>query len=136
MTSDPGSVVTYFSRLDADECWALLAETEVGRIAWRGEEGLIVVPVNFRLVDRTIVFQTAEASSLARLVEPTEVAFQADEIDGDAAVGWTVLVQGISRSGAAEQPGHVSWLDGERPVWVAITAGAVTGRVLSGTKRS
>ena len=43
--------VTYFSRLDADECWALISECEVGRVAWASAEGISVVPVNFRVVD-------------------------------------------------------------------------------------
>jgi len=136
MTSDPGSEVTYFSRLEADECWALLAEAEMGRIAWRGDDGIVVFPVNFRLDGHTVVFQTTDGGALSRLTEPTEVAFQADEIDAEAAVGWTVLVQGTTRSGEAEKAGHISWLDGERPVWVAITAGAVSGRVMSGKRRS
>ena len=136
MTSDPGRGVTYFSRLDADECWALLSEAEVGRVAWRGPEGLVIFPVNYRVAGHTIVFQTSEAGVLASLVEPTEVAFQVDDIDGDNVVGWSVLVQGTSRSGEAEKLDRISWLDGERPVWIAVTPGALSGRVMSGTKRS
>ncbi len=136
MTTDPGQEVTYFSRLDADECWALLGESQVGRIAWAGADGIAITPVNFRLHGHTIVFQTAEGGSLAGLIEPTEVAFQVDDIDGEAVVGWSVMVQGVTRSGQAEREGHISWLDGDRPVWIAITAGAVDGRVMSGTKRS
>ncbi|NHB85906.1 pyridoxamine 5'-phosphate oxidase family protein [Tessaracoccus sp. HDW20] len=102
MTSDPGSEVTYFSRLEADECWALLAEAEMGRIAWQGDDGLVVFPVNFRLDGHTVVFQTADGGALSRLTEPTEVAFQADEIDAEAAVGWTVLIQGSPVRGGRE----------------------------------
>ena len=54
MTSEPGQGVTYFSRLDADECWALLAEAEVGRVAWAHAGGIIVIPANYRIHDRTI----------------------------------------------------------------------------------
>ncbi|SHJ77520.1 Pyridoxamine 5'-phosphate oxidase [Tessaracoccus bendigoensis DSM 12906] len=136
MTSDPGQHVTYFSKIEADECWALLSEAEVGRIAWQGDNGISIVPVNFRLHGQTIVFQTADGGSLARLVEPTEVAFQADDIDGESVVGWSVQVQGLTRSAEAEKEGQVSWLAGSRPVWIAVTAGAITGRVMSGTKRS
>ena len=39
--------VTYFSRLDADECWALLADAEIGRIAWLGDDGISILPINF-----------------------------------------------------------------------------------------
>lgn len=136
MTSDPAQGMTYFSRLDADECWALLAEAEVGRIAWQGDDGIVITPVNFRVIENTVVFQTAKGGSLARLVEPHEVAFQVDDIDQDTVVGWSVLVQGVTGATDAIGEDRISWLDGERPVWIAITAGAVNGRVLSGTKRS
>lgn len=135
MTSDPAEGVTYFSRLDADECWALLAEAQVGRIAWQGDDGIVIMPVNYRVIDRRIVFQTANGGALARLVEPREVAFQVDDIDQDTVVGWSVLVQGTTGEGEPDAE-RISWLDGERPVWIAVTAGAVSGRVLSGTKRS
>ena len=136
MTSEPGQGVTYFSRLDAEECWALLAEAEVGRLAWHGADGIVVVPVNYRVSDSRIVFQTADGSSLSRLAEPTEVAFEVDDIDGEAIIGWSVLVQGTTSRVEADADKPISWLDGERSVWIAVTPGAVSGRVMSGTKRS
>lgn len=133
MTTDPADV-NYFTRLDADECWALLAEADVGRVAWVAADGISVVPVNFRVVERTIVFHTSEESFLALLAEPTEVAFQVDEIDGETATGWSVLVRG--RSGLAG-PGAVStsWLDGREDLGLAITRTTIAGRVVSGSKK-
>ena len=93
MTREP---VTYFSRLDADECWALLADAEVGRIAWLGPDGISIVPVNFRTSGGVIVFHTAPGTMLSALTEPTEVSFQVDEIDKETAIGWTVLARGTS----------------------------------------
>ena len=61
--------VTYFSRLDADECWALLADAEVGRIAWLGPDGINIVPVNFRTREGAIVFHTAHGTMLAALID-------------------------------------------------------------------
>ena len=135
MTSEPGQGVTYFSRLDADECWALLAEAEVGRVAWAHAGGILVIPANYRIHDRTIEFQTTEGGALSRLVEPTVVAFEVDEIDAETAMGWSVLIQGQSGPAAVDSDERVSWLDGEWPVWVAITPGQISGRVVSGTKR-
>lgn len=136
MTSDPGQSVSYFSRLDADECWALLAEVEVGRLAWQGDDGIVVLPVNYRLRDRSVVFQTSKDSRLSQLAEPTKVAFEVDDIDGEAIVGWSVLLQGVTGPAEADQEHRISWLDDERSVWIAVTPGAVSGRVMSGTKRS
>jgi len=131
MTTDP-LPVSYFTRLDAEECWALLAEGDVGRIAWIAPDGISVVPVNYHLVERSIVFHTSEESFLARLAERTEVAFQVDEIDPETATGWSVLVRG--ESGPADrQVSSVSWLDGT--VGLAITAASIAGRVVSGQKK-
>lgn len=127
--------VTYFSRLDADECWALIAECEVGRVAWASSEGISVVPVNFRVVDGVIVFHTTPESFLAALEQSTDVAFQVDEIDPETATGWTVLVRGTS--GPADGGvTSISWLEGGLALGLAITASSIAGRVVSGTIKS
>ena len=134
MTTDPQHV-TYFSRLEAEECWALIAEAEVGRIAWASTEGISVVPVNVRVVEGAIVFHTTPESFLAALAERTDVAFQVEEIDPETATGWTVLVRGTSgpADGAISSR---SWLEGGLAVGLAITASTIAGRVVSGTIRS
>lgn len=132
MMSDP---VTYFSRLDADECWALLSAAQVGRIAWSEGEEIIIVPVNFVVDGSVIVFHTAPGTTLARLVEPTPVSFQVDDIDTESAIGWSVLVRG--RSGpAGAAPRNVSWAGGDRTVGIAMAATHIDGRVVSGTTTS
>lgn len=133
MTTEPIQV-SYFSRLDADECWALLAEAEVGRIAWVAQDGISVVPVNFRVVDRSVIFHTSHDSFLAGLLERTDVAFQVDEIDPETATGWSVLVRGYSGP-ADETVASISWLEGGQSVGLAITAATVAGRVVSGRKK-
>lgn len=131
--TDPQQV-TYFSRLEPDECWALLGETEIGRVAWQGSDGIVVVPVNYQLSGRTVVFHTAPESSLARLADGTAVSFQVDEIDRDSAIGWSVLLHG-SAGPADPSLTTASWLEGERTMGVAITASSIDGRVVSGTKK-
>ncbi|MHA6511604.1 pyridoxamine 5'-phosphate oxidase family protein [Tessaracoccus sp. Z1128] len=130
MTTEP-QPVTYFSRLDADECWALLTEAVVGRVAWMAPDGIAVVPVNFRVVDGAIVFHTSPQSFLAGLTQRTDVAFQVDEIDQETATGWSVLVRGISGPADADVASS-SWLEGNRPVGLAVTASTIAGRVVSG----
>ncbi len=134
MTTDP-QAVTYFSRLDADECWALVSDAVVGRVAWSSPEGISVVPVNFRVVEGVIVFHTTQESFLAGLAAPTEVAFQVDEIDQETATGWSVLVRGISGPADAAVS-SISWLEGGLTVGLAITASTIAGRVVSGTFKS
>ena len=130
MTREP---VTYFSRLDADECWALLADAEVGRIAWLGPDGINIVPVNYRTREGVIVFHTAPGTMLATLLDATDVSFQVDEIDKETAIGWTVLARGTSTPADASVK-SISWVDGDRTVGVAIEVSTLAGRVVSGTK--
>ena len=133
MTGDRRQV-TYFSRLDTDECWALLADADVGRIAWHSGDGLSVLPVNFNIVEGRVIIHTGSQSPLAALVTPTEVAFQADDIDGEAAVGWSVLVRGVSGP-APSDVSSVSWLE-ERQIGLSIAPTTIAGRVMSGSKKS
>jgi DNA-binding protein len=122
--------VTYFERLDAPECLRLLRGGGVGRVVWQSDDGLTVLPVNYRIVDDSVIFHTGAASTLARLVEPTSVAFQVDEIDHATAVGWSVLVRGTS--GPCEAAEVASFLPRDPAIGVAVRIEEVTGRVISG----
>lgn len=122
--------VTYFERLDAPECLRLLRGGGVGRVVWQDDDGLSVLPVNYRVIGDSVVFQTNAASTLARLAEPTRVAFQVDEVDHATAVGWSVLVRGTS--GVRDAGDVVSFLPQDPAVGVAVRIEEVTGRVISG----
>lgn len=122
--------VTYFERLDAPECLRLLRGGEIGRVVWQDDDGLSVLPVNYRVIGDSVVFQTNAASTLARLAEPTRVAFQVDEVDHATAIGWSVLVRGTS--GAREAGDVASFLPQDPAVGVAVRIEEVTGRVISG----
>ena len=122
--------VTYFERLDVPECLLLLRNAGIGRVVWQGVDGLTVLPVNYRVIDDSVVFHTAATSVLAHLTEPTRVAFQVDEIDHPTAVGWSVLVRGTS--GSCEEEKVVSFLPRDPAIGVAVRIEEVTGRVISG----
>lgn len=125
--------VDYFSRLSAEECWSLLSGAEVGRVAWHSEEGVTVIPVNFSVADSVITFRTREGAKLAQLTQPTEVAFEVDEIDLETAIGWSVLARGTTAAVAGTP--SVSGLAGDRPVGIALTVRTISGRVLSGYRK-
>ena len=123
--------VTYFERLDVPECLHLLRTGGVGRVAWQDNaEGLTVLPVNYRVIGDSVVFRTSAASTLVRLTRPTRVAFQVDEIDRATAVGWSVLVRGMS--GTCKVRDVVSFLPRDPAIGVAGRIEEVTGRVMSG----
>ena len=123
--------VTYFERLDVPECLHLLRTGGVGRVVWQDDdEGLTVLPVNYRVIGDSVVFRTSAASTLVRRTRPTRVAFQVDEIDHATAVGWSVLVRGMS--GTCKVRDVVSFLPRDPAIGVAGRIEEVTGRVMSG----
>ncbi len=124
--------VTYFEALAPEECRDLLATARVGRVAWQTEDGINVLPVNFHLTRGSIVFHTSATSALAALHEPNAVSFQVDDIDLDAAIGWSVLVRGMS-SPAHDDPPE-SWAP-DATVGIAISTDWLAGRVVSGNRK-
>ncbi|MFJ6836775.1 DUF1918 domain-containing protein [Streptomyces sp. NPDC091209] len=121
--------------LEPDECRARLSTHGVGRIAVSGPEGPSVVPVNYEVVDDAITLRTAPGSVVAKAVG-TEVAFEVDHLDEAMSQGWSVLVVGAA-SGVTEPEAvrrladraHTGpWAGGDRPMWVSIRIGRITGR--------
>lgn len=123
--------VTYFAALAPEECRELLASVRVGRVAWPTPDGINVLPVNFHLSGDRIVFHTSAKSALAKLMEPTAVSFQVDDIDVEQAIGWSVLVRGTS-SPAADDVAQ-SWAP-DANVGIAISTDWLGGRVVSGNR--
>lgn len=80
--------------LDPDTCWALLAGEEVGRLAVAVAEHPDIFPVNFAVVDGTLVFRTAEGTKLLAIAIGPSVAFEVDGYDPEAGTAWSVVVKG------------------------------------------
>ncbi|MFF9219097.1 helix-turn-helix domain-containing protein [Streptomyces viridosporus] len=124
-----------FTELDAEECRALLGTQGVGRIAVSTDEGPVIVPVNYSVVDDAVVFRTAPDTTPAR-ASGRRVAFETDRIDDALSQGWSVLVRGDAR--AVTDPDEVRrlgerafsepWAGGRRELWVRIESAEVTGR--------
>ena len=121
--------------LGRDECLRLLATVPVGRVAVaEPDEGPLVVPVNFLLVDQRIVFRTDFGTVFRQAVLSEQpVSFQVDAIDVASRTGWSVLVRGRATevgdweaSGLPLRP----WARGPKEHWVQLAAGSVTGRRL------
>jgi nitroimidazol reductase NimA-like FMN-containing flavoprotein (pyridoxamine 5'-phosphate oxidase superfamily) len=80
--------------LDPDTCWDLLAGEEVGRLAVAVAEHPDIFPVNFAVVDGTLVFRTAEGTKLLAIAIGPSVAFEVDGYDPEAGIAWSVVVKG------------------------------------------
>lgn len=124
-----------FTEVGPDECLELLADHGVGRIAVTTDEGPVILPVNYDMVDGAVVFRTAPASVPA-LAAGQEVAFEVDRIDEALSEGWSVLVRGdaaevTSRDAVLdlqERAHSAPWAGGERRTWMRIEPARITGR--------
>ena len=83
--------------LTDDECWELLATSEVGRLAVAPAGRPDIFPINYTVVDRTVVFRTAEGSKLTSVVVNQSVAFEIDGYSADSNEAWSVVVTGSAR---------------------------------------
>ncbi|MEU1460531.1 pyridoxamine 5'-phosphate oxidase family protein [Streptomyces sp. NPDC005727] len=129
-----------FRELGRHECMRLLATAPVGRIVHTRQALPAVVPVNFRLDDDgAVLLRTSAASEMARAVDGSVVAFEADAVDADEQSGWSVVVTG--RAGVVTDPAEVerldrigprSWAPSPEEVFVRIEPELVTGRELVG----
>ncbi|MEU8514681.1 pyridoxamine 5'-phosphate oxidase family protein [Kitasatospora sp. NPDC048722] len=122
-------------RLTGPECWELLGTHGVGRIGLSGGPSPDVLPVNYAVDARTIVYRTSPRGAAAP-PEGTPVSFQVDHIDDRHSHGWSVLIHGEAHRvddpdeerRLAALPGAVPWAGGSRPLWVRVRPGEVTGR--------
>ncbi|MFB7589087.1 helix-turn-helix domain-containing protein [Streptomyces sp. NPDC056169] len=119
------------------ECWELLDGHGVGRVAVEGRDGLMVIPVNYQVVDGDIVFMTAADSTLARAsTSGVEVAFEEDHLDEAFSQGWSVLLVGPARTVSEETEVRrikdavhsAPWAGDGRDTVVTLSPRRVTGR--------
>ncbi|RDL04934.1 helix-turn-helix protein [Streptomyces sp. HB202] len=121
--------------LDEALCRTLLGDHGVGRVALTLEDGPVVLPVNYQVLDGEVMFNTGSASPLAAAAD-TEIAFEADHIDDAFSRGWSVLIVGTVRSVADEEAAQrlretaysTPWAGEEREHVMLLGARRVTGR--------
>ncbi|UFR06741.1 pyridoxamine 5'-phosphate oxidase family protein [Streptomyces sp. Go40/10] len=129
-----------FRELGREECLRLLATAPVGRVVHTRNALPAVLPVNFCLdEDGAVLLCTSAASDLARAVDRSVVAFEADEVDTDRNAGWSVVVTGratvVTEPAERERLSRVgprSWAPSPEEVFVRIRPELVSGRELVG----
>jgi nitroimidazol reductase NimA-like FMN-containing flavoprotein (pyridoxamine 5'-phosphate oxidase superfamily) len=121
--------------LTKSECFELLAEEHLGRVAVVDDRGPAVFPVNFVLDDHTVVFRTARGTKLHSPSLGSQVCFEVDGTDEAALSGWSVMVRGeavevTDRAELARLRGLPlqAWAPGVRNRYVRILPTALTGR--------
>ncbi|MGW0583083.1 pyridoxamine 5'-phosphate oxidase family protein [Streptomyces sp. NPDC002920] len=88
--------------LDGVEALRLLGSVSLGRVVFTRHALPTVRPVNHVLVDGDIVIRTHGDATLTRYTRQTGgegavVAYEADDIDPDTHLGWSVVVTGFAR---------------------------------------
>jgi nitroimidazol reductase NimA-like FMN-containing flavoprotein (pyridoxamine 5'-phosphate oxidase superfamily) len=129
--------------LDEATCLDLISRGGIGRIGYTSRFGNAVLPVNYALLDGAIVFRTAEDGPLDTDLRTGidgadyKVAFEIDDIDPAARLGWSVLIQGPAHhvTGAERdtvlRSGVEPWAPGDREMIVRIVPSRITGRRIS-----
>src|SRR3954449_3473402 len=78
--------------LSLDESWELLGGEEFGRLAYRLVDEVHIVPINFVVDGRSLLFRTASGNKLLAAALPPDVALEIDGHDDDPA--WSVAARG------------------------------------------
>lgn len=122
--------------LSVDECRALLASANLGRVGLRIGDAPAILPVNYALLDGDVVFRTDPGSKLTAALMGVQVAFEVDSGTGRGE-GWSVLVVGyieeVRDTATLERIDELAlepWVEGHRGFVVRIDTRTITGRRL------
>lgn len=121
--------------LSPEECLDLLEPGGVGRVGFSSAGRIMMLPVNFAVTRKTIIFRTAPGTLLA-LHADDRVSFETDRVDEAFHEGWSVLVHGHAQQVTDERAVmrleyqlHLEpWAPGARDVYVRIVPEQITGR--------
>jgi nitroimidazol reductase NimA-like FMN-containing flavoprotein (pyridoxamine 5'-phosphate oxidase superfamily) len=122
--------------LDEEECAALLAGEQVGRIGVVVDGQPLVFPVNYVFAEGTVLIRTGYGSLLSGAALGL-VAFEIDGFDGGRRTGWSVLVQGVghdvtdaldTKSEQLQRLEVSPWAPGAKPRLLRIDAKRISGR--------
>jgi nitroimidazol reductase NimA-like FMN-containing flavoprotein (pyridoxamine 5'-phosphate oxidase superfamily) len=135
-------VESHIDALSAEVCRHLLANEQVGRVAFVDTTGYpVVLPVNYFFEDELIVFRT-DVDGKFDAVPQRQVAFEVEHLAPSCHAGWSVLVQGEGQD-LTEAAGPVyeelrrrfidTWAPGDKLHWPAIEIHHVSGRRIVST---
>jgi nitroimidazol reductase NimA-like FMN-containing flavoprotein (pyridoxamine 5'-phosphate oxidase superfamily) len=121
--------------LSPAECFELIESGGIGRVGFASADGIMMLPVNFVVAGKAIVFRTAPDTLLAARASG-QVSFEVDDLDKALHEGWSVLVHGRAHRVTDEHAikqlegrTHLEpWADGARDVYVRIAPTQISGR--------
>src|SRR5919198_3965805 len=124
-----------WQELTKDECFRLLSEQHLGRLALVDDRGPIALPVNYVLDQHTVLFRTDEGTKLDAAARGARVAFEIDGVNEATRTGWSVLVRG--EAAPVTDPAELTrvralplypWAPGAKGHYIRILPALLTGR--------
>jgi len=82
--------------LTSEECSSLLERSSVGRVGLNVDLLPVILPINYAVDDKCIVFRSMVGTKLTAALDHTVVAFEVDDYEPSADLGWSVLIQGVA----------------------------------------
>lgn len=120
------------------ECRGLLAGGVFGRVGVCTADGPRILPVNYSVVEESVIFRTTPYGVIASHDWLSPIAFEVDHVDYDDQRGWSVLA--VGRGERVEDPDELAlikrtwdprpWASGVRPLYVRLAWRELTGRRL------
>ena len=129
-------------KLDRGECLELLAAKSVGRISYTSDAGARILPVNYVLVDDSVIFRTVPDGEIFDHALSSICAFEIDETDEFFESGWSVVVVGRLELATEDDFAHMRYgklpeplAAGHRYMFVRLPCEQVSGRRVIGRGR-
>lgn len=124
--------------LSRAECETLLRAGVAGRVALAAPDGPHIIPVNYSVVDGTVVIRTSPYSLLGTYAASAVLAFEVDHFDYEFQRGWSVVGRGRAEVVQdEEQLEHIRavwsprpWASGVRRLVIRLPLRELTGRRL------
>jgi hypothetical protein len=94
-----------------------------------------IFPINYTVDGGTLVFRTGAGTKLAAASGGAAVALEADGVDTDSGLAWSVVVKGAAKviTGTENILDSASlylfpWQGGQKDTFIRVSPGTVTGR--------
>lgn len=124
--------------LTREEAFRLLGSVSLGRVVFTDQALPAIRPVNHLVDDGHVIIRSHTGAALVTAAERgVVVAYEADAIDPDEHVGWSVVVTGVARlvrdpAAAARYEQRLRpWVERPMDHVIAISAEIVTGFALA-----
>ncbi|MEV7282166.1 pyridoxamine 5'-phosphate oxidase family protein [Streptomyces sp. NPDC093111] len=123
--------------IDEPECWVLLDDHGVDRVAVVTDDGPVIHSFNYQVVGREVLFMTAAGTPLAKAAGlGLTITFEQDHVGTAFSQGWSVLLVGpvrrVSDPATARSLSELAcstpWAGDGRDVLVVFAPNRVTGR--------